>query len=280
MLGRSMGGGVTLNALVAQPGLVDVGVVYASVSSRFLDNLRHFTIPGRPEAARRCSTGSAPRSRHWRSTASSRRAPTSTGSPSRSSCCTAPATSRAVPLARTTERLLRGGGGEAPARGVPRRDALLHPALAGLHRDHGAVHPGAVPGGLNPGARDCDGGHHTGVSLSHTVEPGVPHDEQRPAQPQGGCRPRLDAVEQGDEAEPLVRPEILRSWACSEAAISPDVTEAPLADESETEAMAGTLPRRRSAGSRPTCGAPPRTATWSSRSPTPRPASCGRTAAA
>jgi transcriptional regulator of acetoin/glycerol metabolism len=37
-------------------------------------------------------------------------------------------------------------------------------------------------------------------------------------------------VEQGDEAEPLVRPEILRSWARSEAAISPDVTEAPLAD--------------------------------------------------
>ena len=44
-------------------------------------------------------------------------------------------------------------------------------------------------------------------------------------------------VEQGDEAEPLVRPEILRSWARSEAAISPDVTEAPLADESETEAL-------------------------------------------
>jgi dipeptidyl aminopeptidase/acylaminoacyl peptidase len=51
MLGRSMGGGVTLNALVARPGLVDAAVVYASVSSRFLDNLRHFTIPGRPEAA-------------------------------------------------------------------------------------------------------------------------------------------------------------------------------------------------------------------------------------
>ena len=51
MLGRSMGGGVTLNALVAQPGLVDAAVVYASVSSSFLDNLRHFTIPGRPEAA-------------------------------------------------------------------------------------------------------------------------------------------------------------------------------------------------------------------------------------
>ncbi len=52
---------------------------------------------------------------------------------------------------------------------------------------------------------------------------------------------RLDAVrawtsfvEHGDAAEPVVRPEILTSWTRSEAAISPDVTEAPLADESET----------------------------------------------
>jgi dipeptidyl aminopeptidase/acylaminoacyl peptidase len=37
---------------VARPGLVDAAVVYASVSSSYLDNLRHFTIPGRPEAAR------------------------------------------------------------------------------------------------------------------------------------------------------------------------------------------------------------------------------------
>lgn len=50
MLGRSMGGGITLNALVAQPGLVDAAVVYASVSSRYLDNLRHFTQVSRPEA--------------------------------------------------------------------------------------------------------------------------------------------------------------------------------------------------------------------------------------
>ena len=49
MLGRSMGGGVTLNALVTQPGLVDAAVVYASVSSSFLENLEHFTRPGRPE---------------------------------------------------------------------------------------------------------------------------------------------------------------------------------------------------------------------------------------
>ena len=53
MLGRSMGGGVTLNALVAQPGVVRAAVLYASVSSRFVDNLEQFTIPGRPEAARR-----------------------------------------------------------------------------------------------------------------------------------------------------------------------------------------------------------------------------------
>ncbi len=50
MLGRSMGGGVTLNALVAHPDLVEAAVVYASVSSRYLDNLRHFTQRSRPEA--------------------------------------------------------------------------------------------------------------------------------------------------------------------------------------------------------------------------------------
>jgi dipeptidyl aminopeptidase/acylaminoacyl peptidase len=52
MLGRSMGGGITLNALVARPDLVEAAVVYASVSSRYLDNLRHFTARSRPEAVR------------------------------------------------------------------------------------------------------------------------------------------------------------------------------------------------------------------------------------
>ena len=50
MLGRSMGGGVTMNALVAQPGLVDAAVIYASVSSAYLENVEHFTRPNRPEA--------------------------------------------------------------------------------------------------------------------------------------------------------------------------------------------------------------------------------------
>ena len=40
-------------------------------------------------------------------------------------------------------------------------------------------------------------------------------------------------VEHGDEAAPLVRPEILTSWTRSEAAVTIDVKEAPLADESE-----------------------------------------------
>lgn len=42
-------------------------------------------------------------------------------------------------------------------------------------------------------------------------------------------------VEEGDAAEPLVRPEILTSWTRSGAAVRPDVTEAPLADEGETK---------------------------------------------
>jgi transcriptional regulator of acetoin/glycerol metabolism len=44
-------------------------------------------------------------------------------------------------------------------------------------------------------------------------------------------------VEKGDDAEPLVRPEILTSWNRSHAALTPDVAEAPLADESETRSM-------------------------------------------
>jgi dipeptidyl aminopeptidase/acylaminoacyl peptidase len=51
MLGRSMGGAVTLNALVAKPGLVRAGVVFASVSSRFLDNFDRWTRAERPDAA-------------------------------------------------------------------------------------------------------------------------------------------------------------------------------------------------------------------------------------
>ncbi|MFC9913203.1 alpha/beta hydrolase family protein [Streptomyces sp. NPDC127197] len=42
LLGRSMGGGVVYNTLVAAPGLVDAAVVHAPVSSRPAENLDHF----------------------------------------------------------------------------------------------------------------------------------------------------------------------------------------------------------------------------------------------
>ena len=44
-LGRSTGGGVTLTALAAQPGLVDAAVIYASVSSLAADNWKQFYRP-------------------------------------------------------------------------------------------------------------------------------------------------------------------------------------------------------------------------------------------
>ena len=49
-LGRSMGGGVTLTALVAQPGLVDAAVIYASVSSMAADNWKQFYRPSEDRA--------------------------------------------------------------------------------------------------------------------------------------------------------------------------------------------------------------------------------------
>ena len=52
MLGRSMGGGVTLNALVVRPGLVKAAVVFAPVSSSFVDNFDRWTRPERPAAAK------------------------------------------------------------------------------------------------------------------------------------------------------------------------------------------------------------------------------------
>jgi len=42
LLGRSMGGGVTFNVLVAKPGLVDAAVVFAPVSSDAVDNFNRW----------------------------------------------------------------------------------------------------------------------------------------------------------------------------------------------------------------------------------------------
>jgi dipeptidyl aminopeptidase/acylaminoacyl peptidase len=52
LLGRSMGGGITYNALVVRPGLVDAAVVYASVSSHTADNFDRWIRGERTELAR------------------------------------------------------------------------------------------------------------------------------------------------------------------------------------------------------------------------------------
>jgi transcriptional regulator of acetoin/glycerol metabolism len=51
-------------------------------------------------------------------------------------------------------------------------------------------------------------------------------------------------VERGDEAAPLVRPEILDSWQRSQSARTRDIVEAPLADEQETRAFWDDSPLR------------------------------------
>ncbi len=56
MLGRSMGGGVTLNALVVQPDVVDAAVIYASVSSNTVDNHSKWTRGQRPDLAAQIET--------------------------------------------------------------------------------------------------------------------------------------------------------------------------------------------------------------------------------
>lgn len=62
LVGRSMGGGVVLKALIAEPGLVDAAVAWASVSSLEAENYRRFIAPDpedagvREELARRYGT--------------------------------------------------------------------------------------------------------------------------------------------------------------------------------------------------------------------------------
>ena len=52
-MGRSMGGNVTLTALVVRPGLVDAAVVYASTSSLVADNWRTFSRDAEDQATNR-----------------------------------------------------------------------------------------------------------------------------------------------------------------------------------------------------------------------------------
>ena len=51
LAGRSMGGGVVFNALAVEPKLVEAAVVWASVSTRYIDNFRQWTETERPDRA-------------------------------------------------------------------------------------------------------------------------------------------------------------------------------------------------------------------------------------
>ena len=77
-----MGGGVVYKALEMAPGLVDAGVVFASVSSDDADNYRQFGGPS--PTGTTSSTGGARRRRTPPSGTGSLPTGTSTGSRSRS----------------------------------------------------------------------------------------------------------------------------------------------------------------------------------------------------
>ncbi|CAN5658566.1 helix-turn-helix domain-containing protein [soil metagenome] len=65
----------------------------------------------------------------------------------------------------------------------------------------------------------------------------MPRSSDLDTRKQAALRAWTTFVELGDAAAPMVRPEILTSWARSGAAITPDVQAAPLADESETSSI-------------------------------------------
>ena len=70
LFGRSMGGGVILKALVAEPGLVQAAAPWASVSSQETDNFRQF-IQGDPADAAMLSHGTpAQNPQFWRENSS------------------------------------------------------------------------------------------------------------------------------------------------------------------------------------------------------------------
>jgi uncharacterized protein len=62
VLGRSMGGGVALNALVARPGVFDAAVLYSPVSSSAADGYRRWVAPREPLRTRVTAAYGSPRS--------------------------------------------------------------------------------------------------------------------------------------------------------------------------------------------------------------------------
>ena len=66
MIGRSVGGGVTMNVLVTHPGLVKAAVLLSPVSSSFADNLPIFQVSGAQCVRPHRQTRQPHLLRHWR----------------------------------------------------------------------------------------------------------------------------------------------------------------------------------------------------------------------
>ena len=238
MLGRSMGGGVTYNALVAKPGLVKAAVVFAPVSSDFVDNFNRWTVAERPDAAaatyRRYGTpqqepefyrGLSARTYFDRITE-----PVLIHHGTLDDSCPI-AWSRDDPAAAAASRR-----GLAP-RGLPRASSTRS-GRSGRCRWSG-------PCGSCGASCAADDARRGPVPVARWAR-GLPWRQSHLGASMSGPRNelhtrRVDAVrawtsfvEHGDGAEGLVRPEILRSWERSAPAVGIDVAEAPLADESDT----------------------------------------------
>ena len=146
MLGRSMGGGVTYNALVVKPGLVQAAVVFAPVSSDFVDNFNRWTVAERPDAAqatyRRYGTpqqdpafyrGLSARTYFDRITE-----PVLIHHGTDDESCP-------VRWSRTTQRLLAAGGRRLPPRGLPGGAPRLRSAVAAVDGTHRPVPAPSAP---------------------------------------------------------------------------------------------------------------------------------------
>ena len=167
LFGRSMGSGVVLKALAAEPGLVAAGVVWASVSSLEAENFEHFQASDAPR--RRAARGDF-RGRHglpdddpafWRGLSSR---PTF-GEITRAGADGARA------LRRHLSAAVGGGHRARPDEGRRRRDAGVvrrRPRVrSGVHRGHGphgdascahACPPDWRPPGAQSEASTCWGG--------------------------------------------------------------------------------------------------------------------------
>ena len=278
MLGRSMGGGVTLNALVAaaraggRRGGLRVGEL------AFLDNLDRCTVPERPEAARALSTGSARRGRRrafyrglsprtyfdritepvliHHGTADDTCPPPGRGPRQRllraagvrhpPARCTAARTTPSRPLAG-----LDGADRAVPAPPAPR---LMYDPLGSA----GAVSP--------PGRAGYRGGSH-GRESTMTRTRATSCQRRRRRTP---CAPGRPSSSAATSAEALVRPEILTLLGALRGRRSRPTSPRRRSPTRPRPRRSGTARRCRppSSGSRPSCGAPPRTATSSSPSPT------------